>query len=50
LPENPNPDSDGATTWNASAESGGSTNGPITFANSATDPGQPWVIISGSAP
>ena len=27
----------------------GSVSGPITFSNSKTDPGQPWVTISGSA-
>ena len=50
FPENPYPGSDGHTTWNASAGSGGSTSGSITLANSATEPGQPWVSSSGSAP
>jgi hypothetical protein len=53
LPENANPGSDGAITWNASAASPpwatGSVNGSITLWNSTIDPGQPWVISSGIA-
>ena len=53
LPENPNPGSDGATTWNASAASPpnavGSVSGSMTLWNSTIDPGQPWVMISGMA-
>ena len=44
---------DGATTWNASSArppwAAGSVKGPMIFVNSATDPGQPCVMISGSA-
>ncbi len=47
LPEKPNPGSDNATTWNASAAAApcraGSVSGPITLANSTNDPGQPWI-------
>ena len=43
LPENPYPGSDGHTTWKSSAS------GSITLWNSTTEPGQPWVMISGSA-
>src|SRR6185312_10817871 len=49
----PYPGSDGQTTWNASAESppwvDGSVSGPITLRNSMTEPGHPWVRISGTA-
>ena len=54
LPLNPYPGSDGTTTSNASAASppcaGGSVSGPRTCSNSRNDPGQPWVITSGTAP
>jgi len=53
LAEKPKPGSDGQTTWNASAAlppwALGSVNGSITFWNSTTEPGQPWVMISGIA-
>jgi hypothetical protein len=49
LPLNPYPGSDGHTTWKASPPSSGSDSGPTTFKNSTTEPGQPWVRISGSA-
>ena len=52
-PENPYPGIDGITTSNASAASPpcetGSVSGPITSRNSATEPGHPWVRISGIA-
>ena len=52
LPEKPNPGSDGATTWNASAASPpnlvGSVNGSMILWNSTIEPGQPWVMISGN--
>ena len=52
--EYPNPGSDGTTTWNASAASPpcaiGSASGPTTFSISTTEPGQPCVMSSGSAP
>src|SRR5215468_3337995 len=52
-PENPYPGTDGMTRWNASARSPpcapGSWSGPMTLRNSATEPGQPWVRISGRA-
>ena len=51
--EKPWPGTEGATTWKASAGSPpcalGSVSGPMTSRNSATEPGQPWVRISGSA-
>ncbi len=51
--EKPCPGTDGATTWNASAGSApydrGSVSGPMISRNSATEPGQPWVRINGSA-
>ena len=47
------PGSTGTTTWNASAGSPpwarGSDSGPMISRNSTTEPGQPWVTISGSA-
>ena len=50
---NPYPGSDGHTTWNASAASPpcatGSVKGPSTSRNSTTEPGQPWVMTSGTA-
>src|SRR5262245_11717452 len=53
LPENPNPGSDGQTTWNASSGlppwAAGSVSGPITLWNSYTDPGQPWTRTRGKA-
>lgn len=42
--ENPNPGSDGTTTWNRS------DSGPITLVKSAGEPGQPCTSTSGSAP
>ena len=52
-PENAKPGSDGAITWKASAGSPpcarGSVSGPITSRNSTTEPGQPWLMSSGSA-
>ena len=52
-PENPLPGIDGITRWNASAPAPpsalGSVSGPMTFRNSTIEPGQPWVMISGSA-
>src|SRR5690606_16970633 len=48
----PNPGSEGTTTWNASAGSPpwrrGSASGPTTSSISTTEPGQPWVTTSGS--
>ncbi len=53
-PENPNPGIDGITRWNASRGSAwwdaGSVSGPMMSRNSATEPGQPCVRMSGSAP
>jgi hypothetical protein len=53
LPEKPNPGSDGATTWKASAASPpwavGSVSGSITLWNSTIEPGQPWETSSGIA-
>ena len=50
LSENPNPGSDGATTWNAGSDaSSGSTSASRTSRNSTTEPGHPWVTISGCA-
>ena len=53
LAEKPKPGSEGQTTWKASAGlppcATGSTSGAITFWNSTIEPGQPWVMISGSA-
>jgi hypothetical protein len=53
-PENPEPGSEGITRWKAVAGSRpcrrGSLGGPITSRNSAIEPGQPWLTISGSAP
>ncbi len=53
LPENPYPGRDGITTSNASSAlppyAVGSVSGPITFSISTTEPGQPWVRISGNA-
>ena len=44
---------DGATTWKASSArppwATGSVRGPMIFVNSAMEPGQPWVMTSGSA-
>ena len=40
------------TTWNASAPSAvrvGSVSGSMIFRSSKTEPGQPWVMISGRA-
>ena len=52
--ENPNPGSDGTTTWNESAASPpnetGSVSGPISLPNSTIEPGHPCVSISGIAP
>jgi hypothetical protein len=52
--EKPKPGSDGATTWKASAGSppwrAGLVSGPMMLMNSTIEPGQPWVMISGSAP
>ena len=52
-PDQPKPGSDGAMTWKASAGSppwaAGSVSGPITFRNSTTEPGQPWLMSSGRA-
>jgi hypothetical protein len=42
-PENPKPGSDGTTRWKSR------DSGPITSRNSAIDPGQPWVRMSGNA-
>ena len=54
LPLKPNPGSDGHTTWNASDAdppwATGSVSGPMTFRNSSTEPGQPCVMTSGTAP
>ena len=53
LPENPCPGSDGMTTWKASASVPpypvGSVSGSMTFSCSMIEPGQPCVMISGSA-
>src|SRR5215470_15549446 len=53
LAENPYPGIDGMTTWNASSAlppcAVGSLSGPITFSISTIEPGQPCVVISGSA-
>jgi len=53
-PENPKPGNEGITRWKASAGSPpcerGSVSGPITSRNSTTEPGQPWLRISGKAP
>ncbi|MDT4849130.1 hypothetical protein FQZ97_832410 [compost metagenome] len=51
--EKPNPGMDGRTRWKASSAvppwAVGSVKGPMVFSNSKTDPGQPWVMISGMA-
>jgi len=53
LSEKPYPGIDGATTWNASSASPpwatGSVNGPMILVNSAIEPGQPCVMMSGTA-
>ena len=53
LPEKPWPGSDGMTTWNASSAvppcAVGSVSGPMTFICSMIEPGQPCVMITGSA-
>ena len=52
-PENPYPGSEGSTRWNASAAlppcAVGFVSGPTESSISMTEPGQPWVMISGSA-
>jgi hypothetical protein len=52
-PEKPKPGSDGSTRSNASPAAApcavGSVSGPTTSSSSITEPGQPWVMISGSA-
>ena len=52
-PEKPYPGSDGSTRSNASAAvppcAVGSVSGPTESSISMTEPGQPWVMISGSA-
>ena len=52
-PENPNPGSDGITTWKASPGSppcaAGSVSGPTSSWNSTIDPGHPWISSSGVA-
>ncbi len=46
----PNPGSEGATTWKAGApRSLGSASASMMSTNSATLPGQPWVMTSGTA-
>jgi hypothetical protein len=54
LAEKPKPGSDGATTWNASRASPlcsvGFVSGLMILKNSITDPGQPCVMMIGSAP
>jgi hypothetical protein len=51
--ENPKPGSDGTTTSNESStfppNAAGSVSGPISFRNSAIEPGQPWVKMRGIA-
>ena len=51
--EKPYPGRDGSTRWNASAAvppcAVGSVSGPTVSSSSMTEPGQPWVMISGSA-
>ena len=51
--ENPYPGIDGSTTWNASSArppcAAGSVSGPTVSSSSITEPGQPWVMISGTA-
>ena len=53
LAEKPKPGIEGTTRSNASSArapwDSGSLSGPITFTNSRNEPGQPWVMISGSA-
>src|SRR3954463_12074858 len=53
LPENPYPGNDGITTLKASSAAPpnavGSVSGPMTLRSSITEPGQPWVMIIGSA-
>ena len=53
LPENPWPGSEGMTTWKASASlppcAVGSVSGSMIFSCSTIEPGQPCVMISGSA-
>jgi hypothetical protein len=53
LPEKPNPGIEGMTTSNESSGlppwAVGSVKGPTTLSISNTDPGQPWVMITGKA-
>ncbi len=52
-PEKPYPGSEGSTRWKASSAlppcAVGSVSGPTESIISITEPGQPWVMISGSA-
>ena len=52
-PEKPYPGREGSTRWKASSAlppcAVGSVSGPTESINSITEPGQPWVMISGSA-